>query len=1303
MQPTFKQFVRSSSVNLSLREILQQPVTELQGVGTEAATALERIHVRTIFDLGSSAIFGQGSAACSAADSSLKMIASDIIDSEAADVALSDIPGSPLNVLRGLSTADATALADALHTPTVRDFALWPPRQMAHEIVSFAAGTVLTVDDTAEELRPKMGQYPTERVYYDKLVMLGAGSPGNQTPLREPLSLTQLTGSGSAFGAPAVGAIATYSQSWFAQGITLGHMVHSLALAPGEATRIAVIDWARRTQASATESVDEREQLDNATSHSRAASEIQNAVANEMQSGGSFASGWAKSTSDASGWAASAGGGVAGVYQGITGVFGFGGGGSSSSQESETKSEALSTSWSVGSRSVMAEMTQTVNDRTEQHATSVRNRRASAVREVSQSEHEQVSTRIVANYNHMHALTVQYYEVVQLYRVTVQLNKFERVLFVPFELLDFSGADAADLVARFRFQLRAAALSERVAQLLFDERGRIEIRSGVRISQPFSVGDLATEVMTSRRFMARMADNVNSAAGSPSSAIAPPSAGDPATPATPLPKRFTVVRPGPVAEIVPGDAVLVSLGFEDVGIDRVRIDQEGVSAEATTFVVPGATDQIDFATPIPLRTISSIHVARDTSTESVGSMILRYESEGHRQLAVVPLSLISGTNMQVAAFLAGDSADRRAELHAHLHANRVYYTRAVLANLDSASLVSLLSSVTWLGRPLVDQVEPNPVAVSGNFLVLRAPAETSDASGLVVEQTWGQLLEERGIDFDKADERLIPVPTGGVFAEAVLGRSNSAEKLDVTRFWNWQDSPIPLQPTEIAVIGTGSRGSSDDLRPGQLSAPVLNIMNPTALPDPTGLTASLGALATANMFRDMSGLAGTQATIQAASSGTLSAATEAGRIASANFQAATNQATEMGKAAADMWKVLNANNGGGGSGGSGSAGGGSKAGISGDGAWVNHGRDLDQRGVSGGSRAGGASSSGVSTSGGGASGTDAFPTSGDGRTISGDYMPGVPPFARELAYSDEGRAASPNLVGAVANSLGVPVTPANAGGSSELLTDPTKPQRLLGPWLYLWDFPNNRLGQWPPAWFTRARQKEAQVTPSPGAADPFWPIQRIEEARGHDINMDSYRAKIITFPTEAGTVMDHRALFEYIRRHIDDLADAETWNGLRLANFEPVDAEEKAIWESQDPRGAMIHIDAFGPDDFDLMVTAYHVDDDRAGWVFSTIMTDNAGRHPLSGCRAFGIRRTPVGWEVYTEAVDRWERAVYTIGDFYGADVQHRLWQSFIASCAEFIESRGGKAEIEPPVRHSVQWALLEPYFSRGQLQIVFP
>ena len=35
----------------------------------------------------------------------------------------------------------------------------------------------------------------------------------------------------------------------------------------------------------------------------------------------------------------------------------------------------------------------------------------------------------------------------------------------------------------------------------------------------------------------------------------------------------------------------------------------------------------------------------------------------------------------------------------------------------------------------------------------------------------------------------ITLPARGVLGEAVLGACESSEKIDLTRFWNWQDSP----------------------------------------------------------------------------------------------------------------------------------------------------------------------------------------------------------------------------------------------------------------------------------------------------------------------------------------------------------------------------------------------------------------------------------------------------------------------------------------------------------------------------------
>jgi hypothetical protein len=1019
--------LRSSSAGLSLDEALQEPVTALLGVTDRAADALRRIGVATLFDLGSSWLFANAAAAIASASGRFDGGRSDLLR---ADVPASDdIPALPLESLRGVSTDDAAALKQALEVATIREFALWPPRLIACRLVREAVGGTGDLEqEQAEALRPRLGEYPTERVYYDTLVMLGMDDTAQRRPLTGTISLLPAVDAPAGFGQPAVGAIVTFSQSWYAKGITLGHMLHSLALAPGEATRIAVVDWLRRTTAAVAETIEEAERLDSAMQHSRAISEVQNAVATELQSGGSMSSGWARSESKGKSGGFSIGGGVAGAFKGVTGVLGFGGGSASSRQEAETRTEAESTSWSIGNRSVTADMSQRVNDRTEQHSTSVRNRRASAVREVAQSEHEEVSTRIVANYNHMHALTIQYYEVVQIYRVLAQVHSVQRVLFLPFELLDFSGDRADHVVARFRGQLVTAALTARVRSLLIDDRGAIELRTAVRVSVPvFPVfpgfpGDLVVARVraAARRVGAGVDDGGPDVPEPPPPPPEPPP--PPPTPPTPPsggespapPGSRRIVRPGPLIDTLPGDAELAAVAFDDIAIDRIRLDQSGVPASDSTFAVPPATNQIDFPRRIPLRRIETIHAAKSADPADTGTMTLIVESAGGQARVSMPVDLSAGTSMQKVAFLAADPANGRQELMTHLQANREYYTRAVLAGLDSATLVMLLSSFTWKGKPLADQVEPNPLAVAGNFLVLRAPIDDDEPAGIgAAGMTWGQLVQERGLTSDQQDARLVPIPTGGVFAEAVLGRSNSAERLDITRFWNWQDSPIPLQPPEIAPVGTGTRGTAEDLRPGQLGPPVLNILNPTALPDPAGLRAALGTLATPNLFRDMSGLAGTQALAEAGATGTLSAATEAGQIASANLKTVTDQAVAMGQAAADMWKTLHAPGGGGD--------GGSRGSVTAEGARINHGRDMDERGVT--------RPASPATNGG----------SGDGEEMpmmepAGEFQPGgngggtmSNPSSRELAFADIGAAGvSPPMMKDVVGALGFTLAKAPA-------------------------------------------------------------------------------------------------------------------------------------------------------------------------------------------------------------------------------------------------------------------------------------
>jgi hypothetical protein len=984
------EFVRSTSAHLDVPELLKQPLTELLAVSPAAAAALAPLGIETVFDLGCSRLFADARAAAftqaELGQAAMHGLApGDLLDADTSFESLESIGSLPLQALRALNKTQAEALSKALHVATLRDFAQWPPHVFARKLVNESFGGSADRDAIQEEkLRPTFGEFPTERVYYTTLAMLQMNevAADGMKVLDGGISLDGTLAQRSGFTKPAIGALLTYSQSWYVQGITFGHLLHSLALAPGEATRIAVIDWSRRTSAMASESISEREQLDSATSHARALSEVQSAVASEMQEGGSMSSSHAESSSYSA---------QASVGTGLLTSLWASGDVSGTTQGSTTDTTASSSSWSLGNRSVAASMTQNINDRTEQHSTSVRNRRATAVREVSQSEHEQVSTRIVANYNHMHALTIQYYEIVQVYRVVTRLHRAERCLFVPVERLDFGSAKGPQYVERFRGALLRAALNTRIRELLLDDASAVEIAAtSARIVVPFARPDLikVASAAISLKAAAMMRADVVATASTPAAAAPPPPptfqvlSWDRAQLATA--SRFLarpLVRPGSDSLFAPDDTELLAITFDNVVVNKLRLDRVDPQAADTDLSV--INGRVDLPAGVRLGELDSIHASRTEGGSGSGQMTLLCAHLGRRfTLPAIPVEL--GTAITRVVTFRTDEADRRRELLAHLQANNAHYTQAILRSLDSATLVLLLSDYVWNGRPVIDQVEPKPLTVAGNCLVLRAPIEAEAPSGVLGDAgeqvSWNKLLEHRGFRLgDEPDVRVIPIPTNGVFAEAVLGRSNSAEKLEYTRFWNWQDSPIPLQPTEIAPVATGSRGAPEDLRPGQLGQPVLNIVNPTSLPDPAGLGAALTAVSNGNMFRDMSGLAGTQTLAGQTAQGTLDAATAAAEIASTNMRAQMQKAVAMGQIAADLTKAAM---------GMPSNGGGNSS-LSAEAARVAHGEKRDAAGAANNASSSGNGSVDIDGSGGSSGGGSGNPGVTGSRAVFGSSSEGA--------------------------------------------------------------------------------------------------------------------------------------------------------------------------------------------------------------------------------------------------------------------------------------------------------------------------
>jgi hypothetical protein len=1023
--------LKQSHVHLDPLAALRAPIEVLLGVNQPVRDALIPLGLQNVMDLATSPVFclayevgeavsGRGTGVLSRFD----VVPGGSVD-ENGPQRLADLAAANISVLRSLSPTLATAIQQALQVETVSDLGRWFPFQSARAILKAALGSAnldaATNEDQAMELVPKLGEFPTERRYYSTIVM-------DRVAIANPVALVgagqvDITPTMSAdfgFSAPAVGARLTFQQSWYAHGVTLGNLLHSVALAPGESTRIAVVDWSRQTSASGTEVIGETEALRNQTTHNRALSEVQDAVAHEVQSG--FSHTESESTTREAG-----------------GGFGFSVGpltlgGSASGGTTSTSADSFSTS--VGSRELAASMSQQVMDATQQAASSVRNRRASIVKEVSEQEHESVSTRIIANYNHMHALTIQYYEVIEVYRVVVGLSEVERCLFVPMKLVDFN----EQVISQFQAALAGAALNRRIRELLTTDYGMIRLTPTVAV-RPF-----ASDFID----LASASTDTQPASPSPTA----PRGGTSRRTASPSPKKAAIEWN--VDEIRRASRITASNVIKQGSGDLFLPREATLRALTLTAEKPGAVlssinirrqhgqpeialvrTSISWLMPASARLQELLEVVVTTGSGSgpfSGQMTLEVSYYGALFPVTMPVNVAANTS---AVVLRVGGIEAGPELLEHLRANRLHYNQAIWRSFDASTVALLLSRFSFESEPVADLIDPRPIHIAGNYLVFRMPGFIARPSLRVrpvttaaatpettARREWEEWLTERGLTFGRetVSEQLLPIPTGGVFAEAILGRSNAAEKLDVTRFWNWQDSPIPLQPPEIAAINMASRSQPLDPSPGQLGQPVLNIVNPTSLPNPTGLGPMLNAITNGNMFRDMAGLAATIGLAQGSGSDATSAAADAGRLAAANLSVAAQKEIEKDRIAAQLAMAAMGNP---------AAMGGSPKNISEMGAVVNSAGERDKARAAERASGGGTGMTDFNTNGAEGGGTD--------------FMPGVPDSVRNfMGNGSSGGSLQDDAFNRALWGAGLPaVTLANAPANTSAtppLTPPLDPE-----------------------------------------------------------------------------------------------------------------------------------------------------------------------------------------------------------------------------------------------------------------------
>jgi hypothetical protein len=371
----------------------------------------------------------------------------------------------PASFLKTLNDAAATRLADTFDVQSLRDLAtfdlyLEARRRMLDQALDkfqerpSAPRTLLpeVLGSTYGAFR--FSNYIREREFEFPDYRLGAGwYPGD--PISDESLSSMLYRTPFKFY---LGYLALLKQRWVSAGTHLGEIIHSLGLAPGESRNIAQLDWYSRQQSARSEDTTASEVLTNEFFQNRAVNEVVQATAQEHQYGGTEVDASTKTTGF--GLTTGAGGGsgssaAAGLSGGLdltsllglpAGVGGSGGGASTSAAAGALgasfvhgggKVQGTIQTESSGTRQILAQTQQNISDMTVQNASNVRSLMSTVVIDDSQLGGQSSTTRNVTNYNHMHALTIQYYEVLHKYRTSTRVESLMPVLYLPFKPFDF--------------------------------------------------------------------------------------------------------------------------------------------------------------------------------------------------------------------------------------------------------------------------------------------------------------------------------------------------------------------------------------------------------------------------------------------------------------------------------------------------------------------------------------------------------------------------------------------------------------------------------------------------------------------------------------------------------------------------------------------------------------------------------------------------------------------------------------------------------------------------------------------------
>jgi hypothetical protein len=216
----------------------------------------------------------------------------------------------------------------------------------------------------------------------------------------------------------ATGHILHYKSEFRADGYSLGNLLYSLPLAPGQKKEIVIIDSSHSFRGTETQALSQSERL---------ASDLMSERDIVDQIGGDIGERVAGS-SEAETGGVSVAAGASGGGMGWGANVGVAGGYAKSSSSAQQNS----------GRNMSGFFSESLKQGIHQNAMSYRQQNSAIVTTTNEAQHYQAETTVVANHNHCHTITIMHYEVLRHFAVYQELVDVEECVFIPFPLTKFT-------------------------------------------------------------------------------------------------------------------------------------------------------------------------------------------------------------------------------------------------------------------------------------------------------------------------------------------------------------------------------------------------------------------------------------------------------------------------------------------------------------------------------------------------------------------------------------------------------------------------------------------------------------------------------------------------------------------------------------------------------------------------------------------------------------------------------------------------------------------------------------------------